>query len=423
MRSCGPGPGPYSHSHGPIPFTIRHAGPPWGRGSMTHPLTVDAELLRRTLGVLLSPLDFPTSSAWRRAMATHLQALLSVDSVTTVVRLPDSPLVQTVGNVPAGVLDRYAEHYHQKSELDQLRLRRGLRTWTRFSLVNRAAFLRTEYANDWALPVGILDSAGLSVPLSAMDGGEAVVHIGCASSLERFEADGIEERWLRTLAPAVTAGMRLGLLATNWRNDLMRQLEATGAPLALCEYDGRLVHATPALLAITMADPEGAALLSAAALLTHSLRDVIERRPKRLGTSGPSFVDGLRPSHTVTTCRDTYVLQASLIGEALLGSDRPLVLVRFDPATAMTRHTPASLRARFGLSPREAQVALLLADGASNARIADTLRVTPHTARRHTEHVRDKLGAENRAAVARILQGGLSTVARRKTVNTPRRTK
>ena len=69
-------------------------------GPMTRVLSVNSELLRRTLAVLLSPLDFPTSSAWRQAITNHLLTLLAVDSVTTVVRLPGSSLVQTGGNVP-----------------------------------------------------------------------------------------------------------------------------------------------------------------------------------------------------------------------------------------------------------------------------------------------------------------------------------
>ncbi len=389
---------------------------------MTRVLTVNSDLLRRTLTVLLSPLDFPTSGAWRQAIATHLQAVLAVDSVTTVVRVPDGPLVQTTGNVSEAVLQQYAAYYHRKSELDHVRLSRGLRTWTRFSLVGRATFLRTEYANDWAIPAGILDSMGLSVPVGAAQGHEAVVHLGCATSLERFSPDGPEARWLQTLAPAVTAGMRMVLLATTWRNDLLRQLEASGAPLALCEYDGRLVHATPALLAVTMADSQGAALLAAAAHLAHELRDAMQRQPMRPGTAGRSDAgDVVRPTRTLTTERGTYVLQATLIGEALLGPDRPLVLIRVDPPAVAARLTPTSLRARFGLSPREAQVALLLADGASNARIAETLGVTVHTARRHTEHVREKLGAENRAAVARIIQGGPDAAGHRMSGNPPRR--
>jgi DNA-binding CsgD family transcriptional regulator len=402
-----------SNAHRSCPS--RSVQPAKSADPVTSALTADSELLRQTLLVLLSPLDFPTSEAWRDAIATRLQALLSVDSVTTVVQLPGGPLVQTVGNIPREIVGRYAALYHQKSELDQLRLRRRLRVWTRFSLVDRGMFLRTDYANDWAIPAGILDSAGVSVPVGEAHGGEAVVLLGCASSLERFAPDGAEVRWLQTLAPAVMAGMRTALLAANWRSDLLRQLEASGAPLVVCEYDGRLVHATPALLAVTMADPEGSVLLSAAARLTHTLRDALQRRPRRSRGPGPEdAAKSLCPTLTVTTQRGTYLLHAAQIGEALLGPDRPLVLVRVDAPAATARPTPGSLRARFKLSTREAEVALLLADGATNARIAETLGVTAHTARRHTEHVREKLRAENRAAVARIIQGGPDACGRPK---------
>ena len=388
---------------------------------MTRTLTADAELLRQTLLVLLSPLDFPTSGAWRDAIATRLLALLAVDSVTTVVRLPGGPLVQTVGNIPQGIVEKYATHYHQKSELDQLRLRRGLRTWTRFSLVERTMFLRTDYANEWAIPAGIMDSAGVSVPVGEAYGGEAVVLLGCADSLERFAPDGPEVHWLETLAPAVMAGMRTALLAANWRTDLFRQLETSGAPLAVCEYDGRLVHATPALLAVTMADPEGSVLLSATARLTHTLRDAMQRPRKSRGSGRQDILQAFSPTLTVTTRRGTYVLYAAQIGEALLGPDRPLVVVRVDAPAATVRPTPGSLSARFKLSAREAEVALLLADGASNTRIAESLGVTVHTARRHTEHVREKLGAENRSAVARIIQGRVDAPGHLNSANPARR--
>ena len=60
---------------------------------------------------------------------------------------------------------------------------------------------------------------------------------------------------------------------------------------------------------------------------------------------------------------------------------------------------------RFGLTPREAAVAQLLARGEPNARVAELLGISPHTARRHTESVMLKLDAHNRAQVGAILRG------------------
>lgn len=61
---------------------------------------------------------------------------------------------------------------------------------------------------------------------------------------------------------------------------------------------------------------------------------------------------------------------------------------------------PGELRARFQLTPREAEVALLLARGASEKRLARALDISVHTARRHTERVFAKLGVRARSAVA-----------------------
>lgn len=60
--------------------------------------------------------------------------------------------------------------------------------------------------------------------------------------------------------------------------------------------------------------------------------------------------------------------------------------------------TPADrLHAEHGLTPREVQVALLLAEGLSNSALASRLEISPHTARHHTQRVLGKLGAHSRA--------------------------
>jgi DNA-binding CsgD family transcriptional regulator len=63
------------------------------------------------------------------------------------------------------------------------------------------------------------------------------------------------------------------------------------------------------------------------------------------------------------------------------------------------------LSRRFGLSPREAQVALLLAERRSNLEIARALGISPHTSKRHTERVLGKLGVSSRRAVGAVVSG------------------
>jgi DNA-binding CsgD family transcriptional regulator len=55
---------------------------------------------------------------------------------------------------------------------------------------------------------------------------------------------------------------------------------------------------------------------------------------------------------------------------------------------------------RFGLSPREAQVARLLAYGRSDREIASELRLSRHTVRHHAEAVFAKIGIRSRKALA-----------------------
>jgi DNA-binding CsgD family transcriptional regulator len=57
----------------------------------------------------------------------------------------------------------------------------------------------------------------------------------------------------------------------------------------------------------------------------------------------------------------------------------------------------AYLRKRFRLTAREAEVALLLAQGRSNVAIAKTLGISTHTARHHTQRVLGKLRVHSRA--------------------------
>jgi pimeloyl-ACP methyl ester carboxylesterase/DNA-binding CsgD family transcriptional regulator len=62
-----------------------------------------------------------------------------------------------------------------------------------------------------------------------------------------------------------------------------------------------------------------------------------------------------------------------------------------------------------GLSLRELEVLRLIATGRSNAQIAETLVISPHTVVRHVSNILNKIGAANRAeATAYALRNGLA---------------
>jgi DNA-binding CsgD family transcriptional regulator len=75
-----------------------------------------------------------------------------------------------------------------------------------------------------------------------------------------------------------------------------------------------------------------------------------------------------------------------------------LVLMTVQPLAA-DLPSDQVIREHFGLTPRQIEVARLLAVGRSNAAIATELCISPHTAEHHTEAVRTKMGVSSRAEV------------------------
>jgi DNA-binding CsgD family transcriptional regulator len=167
-------------------------------------------------------------------------------------------------------------------------------------------------------------------------------------------------------------------------------LDAGGKRLLLCDEKGEPVHASTALERTLAADPE---------------RPAIERTMQRLARStaelrrnGKTAVRGLGENgeRVLATVRGRYRLYASLAGQTSPG---PGVLVLLEPL--FQEPLPdAEVRERFGLTGQEVRVARQIADGAHNDELARRLGISPHTARRHTEHVLDKLGIASRAQVA-----------------------
>ncbi len=64
------------------------------------------------------------------------------------------------------------------------------------------------------------------------------------------------------------------------------------------------------------------------------------------------------------------------------------------------------LSERFELTPRQASVARLVADGLTNEEIAQALGISRFTARNHVEQVLEKLDVSSRARVAALVHGG-----------------
>ena len=70
------------------------------------------------------------------------------------------------------------------------------------------------------------------------------------------------------------------------------------------------------------------------------------------------------------------------------------------PTVVAIRH----LQVDYGMTPREVEVAILLAEGCSNSTVARRLGISPHTARHHTQRVLGKLGVHSRSEAGALLR-------------------
>jgi DNA-binding NarL/FixJ family response regulator len=75
---------------------------------------------------------------------------------------------------------------------------------------------------------------------------------------------------------------------------------------------------------------------------------------------------------------------------------------RTDP---LGENRAAYLEGRYKLTAREAEVAMLLAQGRTNETIAQTLRISSHTARHHTQRILTKLNVHSRAEAGAKIRG------------------
>jgi DNA-binding CsgD family transcriptional regulator len=181
------------------------------------------------------------------------------------------------------------------------------------------------------------------------------------------------------------------------RSVFLHALDAIEQGLLFFDDTGSLLHANQAASRMLEEKPEGEQLHAEVNLFARSLGELVRFRE----LTGEGTVEMLA-TRELPAREKRYRLKGSYIGLGLFGSGPSLLIALEKPAPA-----PLSddvLKERFGLSKQESRIARFLVEGCSNQEIADTLSISPHTARHHTEHVLRKLGARSRAAaVSKIL--------------------
>lgn len=167
-------------------------------------------------------------------------------------------------------------------------------------------------------------------------------------------------------------------------------VEALSEGVTILDGCGRLGYRNAAMTAMLRREPESQ-------LLVDGVRRVARRGAPAAHTSrGPLVTRLVGDDLRLETSTAIYSLRAPGVSPLALKPGHVLVL-----ATRVSRLLPTAdrLRSQFRLTPREAEVALLLAEGATDLQISEAHGVSPHTTRHHAEHVFAKLGIHSRKAL------------------------
>ncbi len=133
-------------------------------------------------------------------------------------------------------------------------------------------------------------------------------------------------------------------------------------------------------------------------IIQQQVREIVASLPRstlRSGRTGPAMI------RLLAVGEERFRLVVDLLPPADGADPVPVASVERLAADDVNER---ALRERYRLTHKETHVAMLLAQRRSNAEIAEALKISPHTARRHTENVMMKLNVNSRFSVETALR-------------------
>ena len=369
----------------------------------------DVSRFERSLRALLSPLEHEHPDGWRRSVNDAVRELLGADMATFQLPTPNAELMYS-DEVDLRVRRRYVPTLSEGPPLVSLH---ALERTVDLEVCNRRTlwgdrlpwFYDSAYYHELVVPARAFDMLCAATRPDGADSGTFLyLHHGSRRG-PRFGERGF--RLLRMLYPAFEAGVRTFHRFHARRRDLFLSLDVLEEAVCLFDVDGKLLHRNPGFDKLGLGERDERALAEEASRLARSLSALCRARRSRDGvvTSGAT--------RRAWAGSRRFTLAGSLLEGMAVGS-RPLVLVtvREEGSPRGTRASDGHIQTvstaaieRFGLTPREAEVAALLVRRRTNREIARELGISPHTARHHVESVLAKLGVHSRRDVAGKFDG------------------
>ncbi len=354
----------------------------------------DLHGVERVLDVLLNPLDHDDFDEWRHGVMHVLRPLLGADMLSFQAPHPghelfvsdiDRQLVRTYTTDFIPYLDKVKNY---STRMIHLGVGNRAKLWG----ADLPWLYRSAYYNECIVP---MRAFGPTWTAAAVPGEERPAIL--LAHVDRRYGRRLGRRELgilRVLRPALAAAMGIVKRFEAHRATLETTVDAVGAGVMVYSADGHLLHE----------NPEATRLLEAAG--PHLVRRCA-RQVARAALSVRAWMRALRsPEHWRRTRHGRLTLRACRVApaEGVGAAGAPAVVVLVEEER---RGNPGleEIRIRHRLTRRQAEVATLLAERATNAEIAKRLRISPATARHHTEAVMGALGVKSRREVAGKLEG------------------
>jgi len=369
-------------------------------------VTAPYSALERSLSVLLSPLDHPDWQTWQKTVHTSLLDLTDADALCIYTPLGDGPDTWYAPHLSASALGDYAHRAANDASWDvietgftRLAARTGRTVAHESEFIEDGSRRTSAFHHDFLAPHRLND---LTVA-SASFGGLGAARLHFSNQDWRGDAEQQErQQRVRTVLPALKSGLALWRQLGHRRAELAYVFDALHDAVLLYDANTRLVHANPS--ATRMFESTNGLTLYDSERLRSEAVNVAQRintLMKRTGLGAPT-VSTSAASREVRLSSGTIVVHGAIAPSWMFGRDHGVIVTLEHLAPRPV--TDAELRARFGLTARELEVARHVADGMSNQALAEHLGVSFFTARNHVEKVLGKLDARNRAHVGAKLR-------------------
>ncbi len=367
----------------------------------------EQERLAAAARALLSPLDSVSVDRWRARVLDSLAELLEADSAGFLLPVPDGP-PYTLHGLPDAFGREYLAADPDGDPREALRSAGG-GVWStrllgeRLGLSMPEGWFESESYRSFYSRYDVRDGIGFVAfpparpadePDGDPEGTVAAARLSCFR--EEFGTEMFGERGLailRLLLPALEAGVAARVRLAGRARMLGRAFDAAGHGIAVHAPDGRRLYANRAWTRLLEREGDRERLRRAVEVGVRSVATLA-------GTGAAAAPEDLGvASREVRTSDARYRTRINLLRDDGLFTGGTVILATIERLTPETP-TAEALQERWGLTPQQSRVALLLAQGESNRGIAEAMGLEPTTTRHYTEKVFLKLGVHSRAEAA-----------------------